>query len=100
MDTIWNSATGMDIDCQSNLENPYMDKALLVFKDLEELKFAFKATSYLNEFRPFLLGLLSLQTFVMSKFNSNKFEEFVDPLFWLTQHIQNVIDERKDKKVF
>lgn len=47
MDTIWNCATGMDIDCQNNPDNLYMSKALLVFKDLEELKFAFRVTSKL-----------------------------------------------------
>ena len=45
MDTIWNSAVGMEIDCQNNPDNLYMKKALHVFKDLEHLKFAFRLTS-------------------------------------------------------
>ena len=45
MDTIWNCAVGIDIDCQHNLNDPYLAKSLLVFKDLEDLKFAFIATS-------------------------------------------------------
>jgi hypothetical protein len=44
-DTIWSCAVGMDIDCQNNPENQYLKKSLLVFKDLEELKFAFILTS-------------------------------------------------------
>ena len=45
MDTIWNCAVGIDIDCQHNLNDPYLAKSLLVFKDLEDLKFAFIVTS-------------------------------------------------------
>lgn len=55
MDTIWNCATGMDIDCQNNPDNLYMSKALLVFKDLEELKFAFRVTSKLFKIHNFKL---------------------------------------------
>lgn len=45
MDTIWNCAVGIDIDCQHNPKDPYLLKSLLVFKDLENLKFAFIVTS-------------------------------------------------------
>ena len=51
MDTIWNTAVGIDIDCQNNPDNEYLHKALHVFKDLEDLKFAFIVTSWgLNQF--------------------------------------------------
>lgn len=93
MDTIWNSATGMDINCQSNLNNEYMQKALDVFKDLEELKLGFRITSYFSEFRPFFLHLMTFMTYLMGKVSSTN--EFVDPLFWLTQHIHQVIELRK-----
>lgn len=45
MDTIWNCAVGMDIDCQNNPDNVYLSKALLVFKDLEDFKLLFRVTS-------------------------------------------------------
>ena len=49
MDIIWNSATGIDIDSQNNFDNDFLKKSLLVFKDLEDLKFEFIVTSILNE---------------------------------------------------
>jgi hypothetical protein len=45
MDIIWNSATGIDIDSQNNFDNDFLKKSLLVFKDLEDLKFEFIVTS-------------------------------------------------------
>ena len=45
MDTIWNCAVGIDIDCQYNPTNEYLLKSLHVFKDIEDLKFAFVVTS-------------------------------------------------------
>nr|ATW72301.1 cytochrome p450 CYP3045B3 [Brachionus calyciflorus] len=97
MDTIWNSATGMDIDCQSNIDNEYMHKALDVFKDLEHLKFGFRVTTYFDEFRPFILHLMTIITFLMGKINSSN--EFVDPLFWLTQNIHEIIEKRKKENI-
>ena len=58
MDIIWNSATGIDIDSQNNFDNDFLKKSLLVFKDLEDLKFEFIVTSILNE-----ILLLSIQNF-------------------------------------
>nr|QEV83812.1 cytochrome P450 [Brachionus rotundiformis] len=97
MDTIWNSATGMDINCQSDLNNEYMHKALEVFKDLEELKFGFRMTSYLSEFRPIILHFMTLVTYLIGKISSTN--EFVDPLFWLTQHIHQVIELRHKENI-
>nr|UOU03275.1 cytochrome P450 3045B1 [Brachionus rubens] len=97
MDTIWNSATGMDIDCQSDLNNEYMQKALDVFKDLEDLKFGFRVTTYFDEFRPFILGFIGLITYIIGKVNPRN--EFVDPFFWLTQHIHEVIEKRKTENI-
>nr|QVK45581.1 cytochrome P450 [Brachionus paranguensis] len=97
MDTIWNSATGMDINCQADLNNEYMQKALDVFKDLEDLKFGFRVTSYFSEFRPFILHLMTLATYLMSKISSTN--ELVDPLFWLTLHIHQVIEQRKRENI-
>lgn len=97
MDTIWNSATGMDINCQSDLNNEYMHKALDVFKDLEELKFGFRMTSYFSEFRPLILHFMTLVTYLMGKISSTN--EFVDPLFWLTQHIHQIIEKRKKENI-
>ena len=45
MDIIWNSAVGVDIDCQHNINNDFVNKSLLVFKDLEDLKLEFILTS-------------------------------------------------------
>jgi cytochrome P450 len=95
MDVIWNSAVGIDIDCQHNPDNPYLEKSLLVFKDLEDLKSAFIVTTYLPEFRPQLLTLLSLSTYILSKFMS----KFVDPYFWLTHNIHKLFATRQANKV-
>lgn len=95
MDTIWNCAVGIDIDCQHNLNDPYLAKSLLVFKDLENLKFAFIVTTYLSEFRPILLKLLSLSTYVMSKIH----DSFTDPYFWLTHHIHKIFENRQKNKI-
>ena len=37
-------------------------------------------------------------TLVLSKFKS-KFEEFVDPLFWLTQNIDRIVESRQENNV-
>ena len=127
MDTIMACAVGLDIDCLNNPENPFFTKSLLVFKDLEKLKFMFIVTSkpnnsliqtrkwcatkvesnrsffcnmtaYLSEFRPYLLELLSISTWIMSHFQ-DRFEKYIDPLFWLTQKISYLIDTREENKV-
>lgn len=45
MDTIMACAVGLNIDCLNNPDNPFFTKSLLVFKDLEKLKFMFILTS-------------------------------------------------------
>jgi hypothetical protein len=61
-----------------------------------QIMFVFKG--YLSEIRPFILTLVSFLTFVCSKLN-NRFEKYVDPLFWLTQHIHEVLESRQNSKV-
>jgi hypothetical protein len=65
MDTIWNTAVGIDIDCQNNPDNEYLHKALHVFKDLEDLKFAFIVTSLrINKFNLFQIHSLIFITLI------------------------------------
>jgi hypothetical protein len=45
MDVIWTCAVSMDINCQHEIDNPYVINALNVFRDLEHLKFTFILTS-------------------------------------------------------
>ena len=54
--------------------------------------------AYLSEFRPYILALVSLSTLILGKF-IDTFGEFVDPLFWLTQHINKIIDDRQARNV-
>ena len=54
MDTIMACAVGLNIDCLNNPTNPFFTKSLLVFKDLEKLKFMFIVTSkYSHRFERF-----------------------------------------------
>ena len=39
MDVIWNSAFGIDIDCQNEFENLFLERGVKHFKDLAEFKF-------------------------------------------------------------
>jgi hypothetical protein len=41
---------------------------------------------------------LSLTTLILSKFKQ-KFEEFIDPLFWLTQNIDRIVESRQENNV-
>ena len=51
MDTIWNTAFGVDIDLQNNPENIYFQKCELVFKETGEFRF------------PQFLGSITLKAF-------------------------------------
>ena len=39
MDVIWNSAFGIDIDCQNDAENLFLEKGVEHFQNLAEFKF-------------------------------------------------------------
>ena len=41
MDTIWNSAFGIDIDCQNENDNIYLTKGIRHFRDLADLSYHF-----------------------------------------------------------
>lgn len=96
MDIIWNSAVGVDIDCQHNINNDFVNKSLLVFKDLEDLKLEFILTTYFSEFRPQILSIIDFSTYIFKNLNNR----FVDPLFWLTQHIHQALESRQKNKVY
>ena len=38
MDTIWNTAFGIDIDCQNESENMFLEKGINHFRELAEYK--------------------------------------------------------------
>jgi hypothetical protein len=68
------------------------------FSILFSLSFTYMVKAYLSEFRPYILGLMSLTTLILSKFKS-KFEDFIDPLFWLTQNIDSIVERRQENNV-
>ena len=94
MDSIWNCAFGIDADIQNNSENEYFDRCEAMFTFLAKPKFLDFLLSYLHEFQPFVLEILTLLQKPLSYVID--FSR-INPSFWFVNHVFEIVEMRKSQ---
>lgn len=96
MDTIWNCAFGIDIDCQDKFDNIYFKKANQFFAIANTPNTPLSLSIYLYELRPLLVPMYNLLAHTIGKMNDN----FGLPIFWIKDNISKILEKRIKERIY
>lgn len=92
MDILWNSVYGMDIDCQYNRDNIYLQKAR------EHFRYA-NSPNFFATFN-LLFPELKFISFPLAQMATKLFSNMAVPMVWIQQNIFELLNKRMEQKIY
>lgn len=94
MDVVWNTAFGMDIDCQNNKTNKYIIKSQAFFTSVNKLNPLILLAIYFHDLKRYFLPLIRFLSSAVSKVNPN----LSNPFFWILDNLKEIVEYRIENK--
>ena len=95
MDTIWNTAFGVDIDVQNKRDNDYFKNCEMLFSSVTlNYDLIRYIGCYFCELREFLFVFQGLLFTIGNKISKSL---FFNPFFWLFDSVSEIVDKRKSQ---
>ena len=93
MDSIWNSAFGLDINLQKDCNNEYLKKSEQIFKLSRVLSTQIDIGYYFYEFQQIMFDAFVMSGWLLYKLTGN--EKFMHPFIWVTNQLSDVVEKRR-----